>query len=119
MGVARSVVLSTERRYMRESRARARSAAARSVERARIALLEAVGMQDKQIAARLRTLPENEWRGSAYSGSRHELRNRPSWASGLPRRVLFALRAIGRCVGEAVDTLRSFGHYRLIAQIGG
>src|SRR5271157_1714109 len=58
MRVARPVVLSTEQRDLLESRARARSASARSVERARIILLAASGMQDKQIAAKLRIMPE-------------------------------------------------------------
>ena len=58
MRVARPVVLSSEQRDLLESRARARSAAARSVERARIVLLAAAGMQDKQIAAKLRIMPE-------------------------------------------------------------
>ena len=64
MRVARPVVLSTEQRDILESRARARSAAARSVERARIVLLAAAGMQDKQIAAKLRIMPEKaaRWR---------------------------------------------------------
>src|SRR5664280_45583 len=57
MRVARPVVLSTEQRDMLESRARARSASARSVERARIGLLAAGGMQDKQIAAQLKIMP--------------------------------------------------------------
>lgn len=48
---ARSAVLSTERRDTLESRARTRSAPARNVERARIVLLAASGMQDKRIAA--------------------------------------------------------------------
>jgi len=58
MRVARPVVLSTEQQEMLEPRARARSASARSVERARIILLAADGMQDKQIAAKLRIMPE-------------------------------------------------------------
>ena len=58
MRVARPVVLSTEQRGMLEPRARARSAAARSVERARIVLLAAAGMENKQIAAKLRIMPE-------------------------------------------------------------
>ena len=47
MRVARPVVLSDEQRDLLESRARARSAPARSVERARIVLLAAAGMQNK------------------------------------------------------------------------
>ena len=53
MRVARPVVLSPEQREMLESRARARSASARSVERARIVLMAGAGLQDKQIAAKL------------------------------------------------------------------
>src|ERR1022692_3717620 len=70
MRVARVVVLSAEQREMLESRARARSAAARSVERARIVLLAAAGMQDKQIAAKLRIMPEKaaRWRNRFLDG---------------------------------------------------
>src|ERR1019366_7498496 len=68
--VARPVVLTTEQRDMLESRARARSASARSVERARIVLLAARGMQDKQIAAKLRIMPEKaaRWRNRFLDG---------------------------------------------------
>jgi transposase len=70
MRVARPVVLTTEQRDMLESRARARSASARSVERARIVLLAAGGMQDKQIAAKLRIMPEKaaRWRNRFLDG---------------------------------------------------
>jgi transposase len=70
MRVARPVVLSAEQRKMLESRARARSAAARSVERARIVLLAAAGMQDKQIAAKLKIMPEKaaRWRNRFLDG---------------------------------------------------
>lgn len=70
MRVGRAVVLSSEQREMLESRARARSAAARSVERARIVLLAAAGMQDKQIAAELRIMPEKaaRWRNRFLDG---------------------------------------------------
>jgi len=70
MRVARPVVLSTEQRDLLESRARARSAPARSVERARIVLLAATGMQDKHIAAKLRITPEKaaRWRNRFLDG---------------------------------------------------
>jgi transposase len=70
MRVARPVVLSTEQRGMLEARARARSAAARSVERARIVLLAAAGMENKQIAAKLRIMPEKaaRWRNRYLDG---------------------------------------------------
>src|ERR1039458_670856 len=67
---------------MLESRARARSAAARSVERARIVLLAAGGMQDKQIAAKLRIMPEkaarwrNRWNGRLGLGGARGGRNK-------------------------------------------
>ena len=53
MRVARPVVLSDEQREMLEARSRARS-----VERAWIVLLAAAGMQDMQIAATLKIMPE-------------------------------------------------------------
>lgn len=70
MRVARPVVLSTEQRDMLEIRARARSAAARSVERARIVLLAAAGMENRQIAAKLRIMPEKaaRWRNRFLDG---------------------------------------------------
>jgi transposase len=70
MRVARPVVLSPEQRGMLEPRARARSAAARSVERARIVLLAAAGMENKQIAAKLRIMPEKaaRWRNRFLDG---------------------------------------------------
>src|SRR5450631_1981020 len=70
MRVARPVVLSAEQREMLESRARARSAPARSVERARIVLLAATGMQDQEIAAKLRIMPEKaaRWRNRFLDG---------------------------------------------------
>src|SRR5947209_9574750 len=70
MRVARPVVLNIEERELLESRARARSASARSVERARIVLLAADGMQDKQIAAKLGTMPEKaaRWRNRFLDG---------------------------------------------------
>jgi transposase len=70
MRVARPVVLSSEQQEALRSRARARSAAARSVERARIVLLAGAGLQDKQIAAKLRITPEKaaRWRNRFLDG---------------------------------------------------
>src|SRR6266446_8888147 len=70
MRVARSVVLSSEQQKILEAHARARSAPARSVERARIVVLAAAGMQDKQIAAKLRIMPEKaaRWRNRFLDG---------------------------------------------------
>ena len=64
MRVARAVVLSNDQRDILERRARARSATARSVERARIVLLAGSGCQDRQIAAQLKITPEKaaRWR---------------------------------------------------------
>ena len=70
MRVARPVVLTAEQQDILEAHARARSAAARSVERARIVLLAAAGMQDKQIAAKLSIMPEKaaRWRNRFLDG---------------------------------------------------
>lgn len=70
MRVARGVVLNSEQKEMLEAQARARSAPARRVERARIVLLAASGLQDKQIAARLRITPEKaaRWRNRYLDG---------------------------------------------------
>ena len=70
MRVARPVVLSADQQAILESRARARSAAARSVERARIVLLAGAGFQDQQIAARLKITPEKaaRWRNRFLDG---------------------------------------------------
>ena len=70
MRVAKAVILSPDQRKELESRARARSAPARSVERARIVLFAASGLQDKQIAAELRIMPEKaaRWRNRFLAG---------------------------------------------------
>jgi transposase len=70
MRVARSVVLSSDQQEILEARARARSAPARSVERARIVLLAGAGLQDQQIAARLKITPEKaaRWRNRFLDG---------------------------------------------------
>lgn len=56
--VARPVVLGAEQGGIPESRACVPGASARSVERARIVVLAPTGMQDKQLAAQLRIMPE-------------------------------------------------------------
>jgi LuxR family maltose regulon positive regulatory protein len=68
--VARPVVLKPDQQTALESLARARSAPARSVERARIVLLAASGMQDRQIAAQLKIMPEKaaRWRNRYLDG---------------------------------------------------
>jgi transposase len=70
MRVARPVVLSSDQQEILESRARARSAPARSVERARIVLLAGAGLQDQQIAAKLKITPEKaaRWRNRFLDG---------------------------------------------------
>src|ERR1700687_1492380 len=70
MRVAPPVVLSSDQQEILESRARARSAAARSVERARIVLLAGAGLQDQQIAAKLKITPEKaaRWRNRFLDG---------------------------------------------------
>ena len=70
MRVARPVVLEPDQQETLEARARARSAPARSVERARIVLLANAGLQDREIAARLRITPEKSarWRNRFLDG---------------------------------------------------
>jgi transposase len=70
MRVARPVVLSAEWQEILESRARARSAPARVVERARIVLLAAAGWQDRQIAAKLKITSAKaaRWRNRFLDG---------------------------------------------------
>jgi transposase len=70
MRVARRVVLSADQRKALEARARARSAPARSVERARIVLLAAGGRQDRQISEQLKITPEKaaRWRNRFLDG---------------------------------------------------
>ena len=64
MRIAPPVMLSAEQRTLLEARARARRAPARSVERARILLMAAAGLQNREIAARLQITPETvaRWR---------------------------------------------------------
>jgi transposase len=70
MRVARPVNLQPDQEAVLERRARARSAPARSVERSRIVLLASAGLQDQQIAAKLKITPEKvaRWRNRFLEG---------------------------------------------------
>ncbi len=70
MRVAPAVVLSPEQRRVLEAQARARRASARSVERARMVLLAAAGLQNQDIAAQLQIMPETvaRWRRRFLTG---------------------------------------------------
>ena len=70
MRVALPVVLSAEQRVVLEAQARARRASARSVERARIVLLAAAGLQNQDIAAQLQIMPATvaRWRRRFLTG---------------------------------------------------
>jgi len=70
MRVARSVILDPEQRRTLQQQARARSLPARVVERARIVLRAADGLQDKEIAAELGIQPEKaaRWRNRFLDG---------------------------------------------------
>jgi transposase len=70
MRVARPIALSGEWEEILESRSRARSASARSVERAKIVLLAARGLQDQQIAAKLKITAAKaaRWRNRFLDG---------------------------------------------------
>jgi transposase len=88
MRVAPPVDLSPEQRVTLEAHARARRAAARCVERARIVLLCADGLQNQAIAAQLQITPEKvaRWRQRFLTGGLEAIAHdapRP----GRPRRI--------------------------------
>ena len=70
MRVARPVWLNPEQRKILERQVRGRSLAARVVERARIVLLAADGLRDKEIAQELAMTPEKaaRWRSRFLDG---------------------------------------------------
>jgi transposase len=70
MRVARPIILSPEQRRLLEQQSRARSAPSRLVERARIVLRAADGVQDKDIAAELTITAEKaaRWRNRFLAG---------------------------------------------------
>src|ERR1700746_4156981 len=70
MRIARAVPLDVKQREKLEQRARARSLPARVVERARIVLRAAEGMQDKEIAQEFSITPEKSarWRNRFLEG---------------------------------------------------
>jgi DNA-binding NarL/FixJ family response regulator len=70
MRVARKVVLDGQQLEMLQQRARARSLPARVVERARIILRAADGLQDKEIAAQLGIRRRRRRAGAVDSWSR-------------------------------------------------
>ena len=75
MRVARSVVLDKQSQRALEQLARGRSLPARLVERARIVLRAAAGLQDRQIAVELGITPEKaaRWRNRYLDGGIHAL----------------------------------------------
>ncbi len=70
MRVARPITLNSEQRTTLQQQARARSLPARVVERARIVLRAAAGLQDKEIAAEMSIRPEKvaRWRKRFLDG---------------------------------------------------
>ena len=84
MRVARPVVPSSNQQKMLESRARARSAPARNVERGRIVLLAGTGLQDQQIAAKLKIALEKagRWRNRFLDGGLAGLDSQSDQSSG-------------------------------------
>ena len=70
MRIAAAVTLNPEQRQALEQMARARSMAARLVERARIVLLAADGMENQQIAAQMSVTPKKaaRWRNRFLAG---------------------------------------------------
>ena len=88
MRVAPPVVVSPEQRAVLEAQARARRASARSVERARIVLLAAAGLQNRDIAAQLQIMPETvaRWRRRFLTGGVEALA-RDAQRPGRPRTI--------------------------------
>jgi transposase len=75
MRVARKIELSSEERAVLEQQARGRSLPVRLVERSRIVLRAADGLQDREIAAELGITPEKaaRWRNRFLDGGREAL----------------------------------------------
>jgi transposase len=88
MRVARPITLSPEQRQVLEQQSRARSLPLRHVERARIVLRAADGLQDKQIAAELAITPEKvaRWRKRFIEGGLASL-EKDAPRPGRPRTV--------------------------------
>ncbi len=76
MRIAAAVALSPEQKQALEQMARARSMSARLVERARIVLLAADGMENQQIAGRMNMTPKKaaRWRNHFVAGGIAALR---------------------------------------------
>ena len=75
MRIAAAVELSPEQRQALERMARGRSLPARVVERARVVLLAADGLENKQIAQRMKMTPEKaaRWRKRFLEGGTEAL----------------------------------------------
>src|ERR1700686_5919587 len=88
MRVARPVVLDKDEQGVLEQIARGRSLPARLVERARIVLRAAAGLQDQQIASELGITPEKEarWRNRYVDGGIQALA-RDASRPGRPRAI--------------------------------
>jgi transposase len=94
MRVARSVVLDKQSQRALEQLARGRSLPARLVERARIVLRAAAGLQDRQIAVELGITPEKaaRWRNRYLDGGIHAL-EKDAARAGRPRTISAARTA--------------------------
>ena len=88
MRIARSIILSTESRQELESIARSHQSSARAVERARIVLMAADGLQDIEIAARLNITRQTaaRWRGRFLAEGMTSLYH-DAPRSGAPKRL--------------------------------
>ena len=91
MRVARPVVLTAEQRRSLEQQSRSRLLPARVVERARIVLLAATGLQDKQIAAKLNITSEKvaRWRKRFLEGGQVAM-EKDAPRAGRPRTITAA-----------------------------
>lgn len=88
MRVAQPIVLTDDQRQMLEQESRGRLTAARVVERARIVLLAAKGLQNKDIAKQMKITPEKvaRWRRRYLEGG-WEILVHDAPRSGRPRTI--------------------------------
>jgi hypothetical protein len=84
MRIAGAVTLSPEQKQALERMARARSLPAQVVERARVVLMAAEGLENKEIAGRMNMTPEKAARwAEPLSGRRHRSSGKGCAATGL------------------------------------
>ena len=121
MRVARPVTLNPEQRRDLEQHSRARSLSARLVERARIVLRAAEGLQDQQIAEELSITPEKaaRWRNRFLDGGLPALQ-KDAPRAGRPRTITDAAvkRVIDKTTREKPDNATHWSTRTMAAVVG-